>query len=187
MKVTCERCHSTCSVGEERVPLNGARVACPACGGVMVVPPPGGALPRRPASPFPPAPRGRQVDFGKTQAMLGGEEAALTIAKAYTSSGVLFPGVAYAILDKQTGQSHPVPSPEFVVGRTGADLAFSDPEISRRHCLVKVMGDYIIVIDLESTNGTLVRGEKVKAARLTNGQSFTLGKTTLVFCASPMG
>jgi predicted Zn finger-like uncharacterized protein len=36
------------------------------------------------------------------------------------------------------GTSHTLAKPHVVLGRKGADIALSDPEISRRHCLLEV-------------------------------------------------
>jgi pSer/pThr/pTyr-binding forkhead associated (FHA) protein len=106
------------------------------------------------------------------------------LAEARGARGFLQKGYSYALHDAQSGETHPVPSAEFIIGRSDAGIDIRDPEISRRHCEVRIMGDHLILIDLESTNGTHVRGEKVKTARLTPGQSFTIGNTTLEFRAS---
>jgi len=189
VRVTCDKCQTSYQVAEGNAPLLRTRVNCPVCGGIVVVPPAGGPSPE---AKLPTAP-GPEVDFGKTlsfdfsQVLQEEGEAERLIGEAQASPGVLHPGVAYALRDRQTGETFPIPSPDFVVGRSGADLALSDSEISRRHCRVKVMGDHLVVIDLDSTNGTHVRGEKVKAARLTPGQSFTVGNTTLEFTATREG
>jgi quercetin dioxygenase-like cupin family protein len=50
---------------------------------------------------------------------------------------------------------------EVVVGREGADLTISDPELSRRHVAFRPSGGGVVVEDLGSTNGTLVNGERI--------------------------
>jgi hypothetical protein len=52
---------------------------------------------------------------------------------------------------------------EIVIGREGADLTISDPQISRRHTLVRPVDEGIEVEDLGSLNGTFVNGERVSA------------------------
>jgi len=186
VKVTCGKCQTSYSVAEERVPLSGARTSCPNCGGTILIPGVGTPAPA-PSSAF------AEKDFSKTmsvdfsQVVQEEDDAARLLAEAEGSPAVLHPGVAYALVDQLTRESHPVPSADFVIGRTGADLSLADPEISRRHCRVKVMGDHLVLIDLDSTNGTRVRGEKVKTARITPGQAFSVGNTTLEFTAARKG
>ena len=50
-----------------------------------------------------------------------------------------------------------------------ADVMVDDPGVSRRHAEVHTLGGRLRVIDLGSTNGTYVDGEKVNAADLTDG------------------
>ena len=52
---------------------------------------------------------------------------------------------------------------EIVIGREGADLTIPDPQISRRHTLVRPVDEGIEVEDLGSLNGTFVNGERVSA------------------------
>ena len=78
-----------------------------------------------------------------------------------------------------TGQEYPVTGPTVTLGRTGADIKLSDPEVSRVHCRIKVFGDRFVLTDLESTNGTSVRNKKVMTADVGPGESFTIGNTTL--------
>lgn len=64
-----------------------------------------------------------------------------------------------------------------VIGRTPpADITIANPEISRRHCKIEIDGDYAILSDLGSTNGTRVNGARLeRPARLLSGAQFTLG------------
>ena len=50
---------------------------------------------------------------------------------------------------------------EIVIGREGADLTIADPQISRRHAVVRPAGDGVLVEDLGSTNGTSVSGQRI--------------------------
>jgi len=72
-----------------------------------------------------------------------------------------------------------------VLGRdSSADLVIQDPRISRRHALFGCGLDGVwIVKDLESSNGTLVNGEKVESKALSDGDTIRLGDTTLKFNA----
>lgn len=66
-----------------------------------------------------------------------------------------------------------------VIGRTGADIALDDQEISRHHCLLEVRGNAVHLKDLDSTNGTFYEEERVRAAMLLEGAEFRVGTTVL--------
>lgn len=48
-------------------------------------------------------------------------------------------------------------------GAAPADIVLDIPTVSSRHCSLKVEENGVIVTDLESTNGTSVNGEDLKA------------------------
>ena len=64
-------------------------------------------------------------------------------------------------------------------GTSGAKI--DDPEISRRHALIRRTGKGYSVFDLGSTSGTVVDGVKVSGHELQNGDLVTLGETELQF------
>jgi len=70
-----------------------------------------------------------------------------------------------------------IPGRTYVVGRGAtSDIALYDPTISRRHAEVSVEDDGVTVTDLDSSNGTFLRGERVGRAVLRPGDSITFGK-----------
>jgi hypothetical protein len=73
------------------------------------------------------------------------------------------------------GEQHTLVKPRVVLGRQGADVAVSDPEISRHHCLLEVRETYINLKDMDSTNGTFYDEERVRAAMLQDGSEFRIG------------
>ena len=73
------------------------------------------------------------------------------------------------------GEKHTLAKARVVVGRQGADVAVSDPEISRHHCLLEVRDTYINLKDMDSTNGTFYDEERVRAAMLQDGSEFRIG------------
>ena len=77
------------------------------------------------------------------------------------------------------GQRHTLAKPRVVMGRKGADVALSDPEISRHHCLLQVRDTYINLKDTDSTNGTFFEEERVRAAMLSNGSEFRIGNSLI--------
>lgn len=75
-------------------------------------------------------------------------------------------------------QTFPLEPGENVVGRGKAcDIALPDPEkwLSRKHAMIRVQGDSVELVDLESLNGTLIDGERIERANLDPGSTFTLG------------
>jgi hypothetical protein len=69
-----------------------------------------------------------------------------------------------------------------VIGRASdADVRLSDTGVSRRHAEVRREGDDHVLIDLGSTNGTLVNGRPIERVRLANGDRIELGASVLLF------
>jgi ribosomal protein S27AE len=79
----------------------------------------------------------------------------------------------------EKGLSYAVKKSRTIIGRTGADFALNDPEISRRHCLLEVRSGFINLKDLDSTNGTFFEEERVRAAVLQDGAEFRVGSSTI--------
>lgn len=75
----------------------------------------------------------------------------------------------------------PIGPAGLVVGRLPpSDVVIGKPEISRRHCRFDLEGDWAVVSDLESTNGTLLGGRRVgQRVRLRNGAQLELGSFRL--------
>jgi hypothetical protein len=79
------------------------------------------------------------------------------------------------------GEVFPLTRPVTTLGRgSDVDLRLDDPGVSRRHLEI-VMGGEPSVVDLGSTNGTFVNGEKVSSAKLLDGFHIRLGSTEVVF------
>lgn len=70
---------------------------------------------------------------------------------------------------------------------TDVDLRIDDPGVSRHHAEIHRAGGDVTVVDLGSTNGVLVDGQRVSQARLRDGSQITVGSTTLVLHLSPGG
>jgi hypothetical protein len=52
---------------------------------------------------------------------------------------------------------------EVAIGRQDGDLVVEDPEVSRRHAVLRRSGGSVVVEDLDSTNGTFVNGERIRS------------------------
>ncbi|MDO9379858.1 MAG: DUF3662 and FHA domain-containing protein [Nocardioidaceae bacterium] len=82
------------------------------------------------------------------------------------------------------GVRHPLSPPGVVLGRgSEAELRINDPGVSRRHAQIRVevtsRDVSVRVVDLGSTNGTVVDGQRVTEAELRDGSQILLGNTTL--------
>jgi pSer/pThr/pTyr-binding forkhead associated (FHA) protein len=66
------------------------------------------------------------------------------------------------------------------IGRQDGDLVLEDPEVSRRHAVLRREGESIVVEDLDSTNGTFVNGERIRSPiPVGPGDLVRVGRTTL--------
>lgn len=83
------------------------------------------------------------------------------------------------------GRRRPINPPGVVLGRgTDADIQINDPGVSRRHAEIRLMpegpeGVKVVLVDLGSTNGTLVNGRRAAEAELTDGSTVRIGNTTM--------
>jgi pSer/pThr/pTyr-binding forkhead associated (FHA) protein len=68
---------------------------------------------------------------------------------------------------------------ELALGREGTDVVLEDPEVSRRHALVRRAGDGLELVDLGSVNGTYVNGQRIhEPTPLADGDVVALGRST---------
>jgi pSer/pThr/pTyr-binding forkhead associated (FHA) protein len=75
---------------------------------------------------------------------------------------------------------------EVCIGRQDGDLVLEDPEVSRRHAVLRRSGGSVIVEDLSSTNGTFVNGERIRSPRTVRpGDELRVGRTTLEVESDP--
>jgi two-component system, NtrC family, response regulator HydG len=67
----------------------------------------------------------------------------------------------------------------YVGKSSAADLVLTDPEVSRRHLTLDLATDGITITDLDSTNGTTIRGLTIKQVVARGAEVVTLGATDL--------
>jgi FhaA, N-terminal domain/FHA domain len=80
------------------------------------------------------------------------------------------------------GEKHEITSQRTVLGRSrSCDIRIPDVNVSRRHAELRQEGATYWIVDLDSTNGTIVNGERVERERLQDGDTVTLGSTDIVF------
>lgn len=72
--------------------------------------------------------------------------------------------------------------PEVTIGRLPeCDVVVDDPGASRQHARIRRTDGGFVLVDLGSTNGTLVNDEPIQEHALENGDRITIGETVLEF------
>jgi len=69
-------------------------------------------------------------------------------------------------------------------GRKQADVVLTDPEASRQHCTLLLYGDFAVVKDTGSANGTKVNNRIVKEGLVKSGDTLQIGSTVFQFLLS---
>ena len=81
-----------------------------------------------------------------------------------------------ALLSLQEGPSVLLDKPILLFGRDlECDVRFDSRKISRKHCCLAQVSDYLVVRDLGSTNGIRINGVRVLESRLRPGDELTIG------------
>jgi len=191
MIVMCPACQARFQYDDSRF---GAAVSkrfkCPKCSHVfevvnpaLALPPPEETLSRPITTPMPeeepeprPAPAARTTAKRDRESML----AAAGIQGVGLPSGLRF-SLAF-LTGPKASMVHVLEQPETIIGREEGDVITRDPETSRRHALVEVHSDGTVWLsDLQSTNGTLVNGERITGpVQLGSQQEFTCGNSTFM-------
>ncbi len=89
------------------------------------------------------------------------------------------------ISGKYQGGEFPLkPEKQVVIGRSSdLDMVLVEDMVSRKHAKITVASGKVIIEDLGSTNGTFVNGEKIKQARLKEGDRILIGTSILKLVA----
>jgi pSer/pThr/pTyr-binding forkhead associated (FHA) protein len=78
------------------------------------------------------------------------------------------------------GGSTPVGANALVIGRSkDCDVPLADGNVSRRHAELGRSEEGFVLRDLDSTNGTLVNGRRIRRATVGAGDEITIGTSTL--------
>jgi hypothetical protein len=84
------------------------------------------------------------------------------------------------------GKPHVLTVERAVLGRSReCDVRLADVNVSRRHAEVREDGDGYVLVDLGSTNGTLLNGQRIQREPLADGDTITIGSTNIVFSTQP--
>jgi predicted Zn finger-like uncharacterized protein len=166
MIVQCPQCLTKYSLDESRFAGSASiRGRCKTCQSLFTV-----DLPAKPAA-TPPSPSSSSNIEG-TRVSRGGVDLRLPEGKIVSLSVTEGP---------LKGQIYRLTSARVVLGRSGTDIVIADPEVSRRHCAIEVRGSNATLIDLGTTNGTIVDGKQIARHELEHLSEFRIGMSTLLF------
>ena len=196
MIVVCPSCQSRFKFDESKLgDRPKARTKCSKCGGAIdienpllgasTLPP--NAMPPPPPGPAPSVPEVLQTRKTPVQAGPPAIDAGATLggADAHRMGLIQLPrDKRYSLAVLQggaTGQIFPIAKTRTTIGRSGADINLDDPEASRQHAALEILGDSAIVRDLGSTNGTWIELDRVEQHELANQQEFRIGSHVLMF------
>lgn len=192
MIIECTSCHSKYQYDEERFERKPSKkIKCAKCQQVFEIFNPAAAAPAR---PVPPATEAGDQTFHRKESRLKldpdppsatAETPAASSATGKHSPALLMPAgkrLSLAVIDgPDAGNVFRIERPRVTVGRTGADLVLNDTEASRQHAAVEIHDTTYMLVDLGSTNGTLVNGEKItEPFELLNQSEFVVGVSTVM-------
>lgn len=66
-----------------------------------------------------------------------------------------------------------------VLGRKDTDIVISDPMVSKTHAAIQAVNGKLLLIDLNSTNGTFVDGVRIKQHEIAVNDELVIGSTRL--------
>ena len=90
--------------------------------------------------------------------------------------------------DDKPDLSFPLAEDGTGIGRDAGNLVqLVSPQVSKRHAHIRKAGEGWCLRDLNSTNGLLVNGKRVRETILRHGDRLTIGPYTLVFQADDPG
>jgi predicted Zn finger-like uncharacterized protein len=161
----CKKCGGTIEIGAAEADLVTAQSAASA---------PGDTVPRREQDTT------ARVKRLRSDENLGGE----TITGQRIAEVVDLPQdkkYSLAVLQgKASGQIFHIQKVKTTVGRSDCDIVLDDPECSRQHATIDVLGSRVVLNDLGSTNGTFVQGERIQSSELENHNEFRIGEHVLM-------
>src|SRR5947209_5894580 len=81
------------------------------------------------------------------------------------------------------GPSILLDKPILLLGRhPECDIQLNSRKVSRRHCCIAQVRDYLVVRDLGSTNGVRINGDRVLEGKLRAGDELTVGNFKYQLC-----
>ena len=188
IRVACPQCRSRYRLDESQVRgKSRVRTKCPKCGGPIEI---AGVEMRmagtEPAGDEAPAPANKDATarmrrMRSDESIAPGED---TMTAGEVVEVLELPTdkkYSLAVLQgSATGKIFPISKARTTIGRADCDIVIDDPECSRRHAVLEILGSRNIIRDLDSTNGTIVDGKRVEEAELENHFEFRVGDHVLM-------
>jgi len=181
MNVSCDDCHTIYELPEGKEGVLG----CPFCEHVNR------PKQERPAAKTAPLPESAVFDHSKT--MLGSLEGEIAdertaVRRAIAGKQIGLPtnlDAGLVVLEgDEKGKRISLTKHRIVFGRKQSDVVLSDPEASRQHCTLLLYGDFAVVKDMGSANGTKVNNRIVKEGLVKSGDTLQIGTTVFQFLLS---
>ena len=92
------------------------------------------------------------------------------------------------LLSLTDGPSILIDKPILLFGRhEECDVQLNSKKVSRRHCCVAQVNDYLVVRDLGSTNGVRINGARVVEGKLVPGDELQIGNFKYQVCGDVLG
>jgi pSer/pThr/pTyr-binding forkhead associated (FHA) protein len=92
------------------------------------------------------------------------------------------------LLSLADGPSILIDKPILLFGRhEECDVQLNSKKVSRRHCVLAQVNDYLVIRDLGSTNGVKINGERVAEGKLRPGDELQIGNFKYQVCGDLLG
>lgn len=96
--------------------------------------------------------------------------------------------MATHLLSLADGPSILIDKPILLFGRhEECDVQLNSKKVSRKHCVLAQVSDYLVIRDLGSTNGVRINGERVAEGKLKPGDELQVGNFKYQVCGDPLG
>ncbi len=96
--------------------------------------------------------------------------------------------MAAHLLSLADGPSIMLDKPILLFGRhEECDIQLNSKKVSRRHCVLAQVEDYLVIRDLGSTNGVKINGERVAEGKLRPGDEVQIGNFRYQVCGDLLG
>jgi pSer/pThr/pTyr-binding forkhead associated (FHA) protein len=96
--------------------------------------------------------------------------------------------MAAHLLSLADGPSILIDKPILLFGRhEECDVQLNSKKVSRRHCCLAQVNDYLVIRDLGSTNGVRINGTRVNEGKLVPGDELIIGNFKYQVCGDTLG
>jgi pSer/pThr/pTyr-binding forkhead associated (FHA) protein len=81
------------------------------------------------------------------------------------------------------GERHSITKDRFVIGRgkQSSDLTLKDPNVSRQHAMIEYQNGVYFMVDMGSTNGVAINGQRIARKQIAEGDIFRICDHDLQF------